>query len=45
MSSHIVVLPLAEETNDKVATELSGQDLREEVDVGNKGGLKNDRNI
>jgi hypothetical protein len=45
MTSHIVVLPLAEEANDEVATELSGQDLSEEVDVGNEGGLKNDWNI
>ena len=45
MPSHIVVLPLAEETNDEVASEFPGQDLSEEVDVRNESGLKNDWNI
>jgi hypothetical protein len=31
MSSHIIVLPFAEETNDEVASELTGKDLSEEV--------------
>ena len=45
VTSHIIVLPLAEEANNEVSTELSGQDLSEEVDIGNEGGLKNNWNI
>ena len=45
MSSHIIVLPLSEETNDEVASELTCEDLSEEVDVRNKSGLKNDWDV
>ena len=33
MASHIIVLPLAKETNKDVSSELSGEDLSEEVNV------------
>ena len=45
MSSHVIVLPLSEETNNEVASELSSQDLGEEIDVGNEGTLENDWNV
>jgi hypothetical protein len=45
MSSHVVVLPLSEESNDEVSLELSSQDLGEEVDVGNESGLKDDWDV
>lgn len=45
VSSHVVVLPLSEETDDEVATELAGEDLREEVDVGDEGALEDDGDV
>jgi len=33
MSSHIIVLPLSEEADNEVSSELSGEYLSEEVDV------------
>jgi len=45
MTSHIIVLPLAKESNKNVASELSSQNLCEEVDVGNKSSLKDDWNV
>jgi hypothetical protein len=45
MSSHIVVLPLAEEANDEVASELTSQDLGEEVDVRHEGSLQDDWDV
>jgi len=45
MASHIIVLPLTKETNKNVSSELSSQNLSEEVDVGNKSSLKDDWNV
>ena len=45
MSSHVVILPLSEKSNDEVSSELSSQDLGEEVDVGNESGLKDDWDV
>jgi hypothetical protein len=45
MTSHIIVLPLAKESNKNVASELSSQNLCEEVDVGNESSLQNDWNV
>lgn len=45
VSSHVVVLPLSKQTDDEVASEFSSQDLSEEVDVGHKGALQDDRNV
>ena len=45
VSSHVVVLPLSEETHDEVASELSSQDLGEEVDVGDEGTLQDDWDV
>jgi len=33
MTSHIIVLPLSEETNNEVASELFGKNLGEEVNI------------
>lgn len=40
MASHVVVLPLAEESDDEVASELLRQNLSEEVDIAHKGSLE-----
>ena len=45
MSSHVVILPLAKEANNEVSSELTSQDLREEIHVGDKSGLQNDWNV
>jgi|TARA_B110000305_G_C19390366_1_gene614494 hypothetical protein len=45
MASHIIVLPLAKETNKDVSSELSGEDLSEEVNVRNESGLKDNWNV
>lgn len=45
MSSHIVVLPLTKKSHNEVSSELACKNLSEEVDVGNEGGLKNNRNV
>jgi hypothetical protein len=45
MSSHIIVLPLAKETNENIASELSGENLGEEVNVGDEGCLKDNWNV
>jgi len=45
MSSHVVVLPFSEESNDEVSSELTGKDLSEEVNVWNECGLQNDWNV
>ena len=45
MSCHVVVLPFSKETDEKISLELSVKYLREEVQVGNKGGLKNDWDV
>ena len=38
-------MPLSEEVHEEVASELLGQDLREEVQVGDEGGLKDDGDV
>lgn len=45
MASHIIVLPLAKETNKDVSSELSGEDLSEEVNVWNESSLKDNWNV
>ena len=45
MSSHIVILPLSKESDNEVSSELSSQDLGEEVNVGNKGTLENNWDV
>ena len=44
-TSHVIILPLAEETNNEVAAESSGQNLREEVNVADEGSLQDDGNV
>jgi len=45
MTSHVIILPLSEKTDNEVASELSGKDLGEEVDVRDESGLKNDWDV
>lgn len=45
MSSHVIVLPFSKKANNEVASELSSQDLSEEVDVGHEGGLEDNWNV
>ena len=45
MTSHIIVLPFAKESNENVSSELSSQNLCEEVDVGNESSLKDDWDV
>ena len=45
VSCHVILLPLTEQVHEEVATELLGQDLREEVEVGHERSLKNDGNV
>lgn len=45
MTSHVIILPLSEKGNDEVTSELSSQDLGEEVNVGNESGLQNNWDV
>lgn len=45
MSSHIIILPLSKKSNDKVSSELSSQDLCEEVNIGDKCSLEDNWNV
>ena len=45
VSSHVIVLPLSEKTDNEVASELSSQDLGEEVDVRDESTLKDDGDV
>ena len=45
MALDVVLSPLAEETNEEVAFELAMEHLREEVQVGDEGGLENDWDV
>ena len=45
MACHVVVLPFSKETDEQISLELSVKYLREEVKVGNKGGLENDWDV
>lgn len=45
IACHIILLPGADEANEEVATELSVQNLGEEVQVGNKSSLQNNWNV
>jgi hypothetical protein len=38
-------LPLSEEIHEEVSSEFLGKDLREEVQVGDEGGLQNDGDV
>lgn len=42
---HVILLPLAQKTDDEVAFEFFVQNLREEVKIRDKCGLQNDRNV
>jgi len=42
---HVVFLPFAKEANENVSLELAVKDLREEVQIGDKGSLQNDGNV
>lgn len=45
MSSHVVILPLAKKRDDEVASELPGENLGKEVDIGDEGALEDDGNV
>ena len=45
MSRHVVILPFAEQPNDKVASEFAGEDLREEVNVRDESSLEDDGDV
>jgi len=45
MAGHIVILPFSKETNNEVSSELSSEDLGEEVDVGNECSLEDDWDV
>lgn len=45
MTGHVVVLPLAEQADQEVAAEALGKDLGEEINIGDEGGLQDDRNV
>ena len=45
VTSHVIVLPFSKETNDEIASELSCQDLGEEIDVRDESTLEDDWNI
>jgi len=45
MTSHVIILPLSEKWYDKVTSELSSQDLGEEVNIGNESSLQNNWNV
>jgi len=45
MSSHIIILPLSKKGNDEVTSELSSQDLGEEVDVRDESSLQDDWDV
>jgi len=38
-------LPLADEPNEEIASELAVEDLTEEVEVGDESRLQNDRDV
>ena len=42
---HVILLPLSNEANEEVASELAMQDLREEVEVRYEGCLQDDGDI
>ena len=44
-TSHVIIFPLAEETNNEVAAESSGQNLREEVNVADERSLQDDGDV
>ena len=45
MACHVVLLPLANEANEEVSSELAVEHLGKEVKVGNEGSLENDWDV
>ena len=45
MSSHVIILPFSKKSYDEVSSELSSQDLGEEVDVRDESSLQDDWNV
>lgn len=45
VSSHVVFLPLSKQIDEEVSSELSVEHLREEVEIGHKGGLEDNRDV
>lgn len=42
---HVIVLPLTKEAYNQVSSELTGQNLSEEVNVGHESGLQDDWDV
>jgi len=45
MTGHVIILPLTKESNDEITSELSREDLSEEVDVRHESGLEDDWDV
>jgi len=45
MTSHVVVLPLSKEGNNEVSSELSSENLSEEIDVADESTLKDNGDV
>ena len=45
MSSHVIVLPFTQKSDNKVSSESSGENLGEEINIRNKGSLQNDGDV
>ena len=45
VSSHVELLPLSEEAHEEVTLELAVENLGEEVQVGDEGGLEDDWDV
>lgn len=45
VSSHVIILPFSKESNNEVTSELSSENLGEEVDVLDESTLENDWDV
>ncbi len=45
MTCHVIVLPFSEHANQDVSSKLFVENLREEVEVADKGGLEDDGDV
>lgn len=45
VASHVILLPLTQQGHDEVTLELFVEHLREEVQVGNEGGLEDNWDV
>ena len=45
VSSHVIVLPFTQKSDNKVSSESRGENLGEEIYIRDEGSLQNDRNV